>query len=86
MNGSFLPVMLLLHKNIANVEDIIDQNQGLKVIHYACYFGKVKALKTLVELYKPNLNSIDYRGQTPLHVASASGELSSIVFMCSKSE
>jgi ankyrin repeat protein len=55
-------------------------------LHYACYFGKIKALKALVEIFGADMNAIDYRGQTPLHVASTSGELGSIVYMCSRGE
>lgn len=54
------------------------------MLHYACYFGKIKALKALVEVFSADTNVIDYRGQTPLHVASVSGELGAVVYMCSK--
>ena len=43
-------------------------------------------MKTLVEVFGAELNAIDYRGQTPMHVASTSGELGSIVYMCSRGE
>jgi ankyrin repeat protein len=66
------------------VEEIIDDTQGLKLLHYACYFGKIKALKALTELYKADINTIDYRGQTPLHVASFNGELGAIIYMCER--
>lgn len=56
------------------------------MLHYACYFGKIKALKALLEVFKADTNIIDYRGQTPLHVASVSGELGAVVCMCSKVE
>lgn len=62
MNGSFLPVMLLLQRRLVKIEDLIDEAQGLRLLHYACYFGKIKALKALVELYGAELNAIDYRG------------------------
>ena len=54
------------------------------MLHYACYFGKIKALKTLTEIYKADINAVDYRGQTPLHVASACGELGPILYLCNK--
>jgi hypothetical protein len=34
---------------LVSVEAPIDINQGLRLIHYACYFGKIKPLKALVE-------------------------------------
>lgn len=54
------------------------------MLHYACYFGKIKALKPLIEIYKADTNAIDFRGQTPLHVAAVSGELAAVVYMCTK--
>jgi ankyrin repeat protein len=30
------------------------------------------------------VNSVDYRGQTPLHVATLTGELGAVVYMCSR--
>ena len=75
--------MILLQRKLINVEDVIDESQGLRILHYSCYFGDIKALKALVELYKADVNVIDYRGQTPLHVASASGELGALVYMSS---
>jgi ankyrin repeat protein len=84
LEGSFLPAMILLHLKKINVEDIIDPNQGLKLLHYSCYFGRIKALKALTEIFKADINTIDYRGQTPLHVSSVSGELGATIYMCSK--
>lgn len=54
----------------------------MRLLHYACYFGKIKALKTITEIYDADINSIDYRGQTPLHVASISGELGAVMYVC----
>ena len=44
------------------VERPLDPNQGLRLIHYACYFGKIKALKALVEEFNADTLAIDYRG------------------------
>lgn len=55
-------------------------------MHYACYFGKIKALKAISEVFKADINTIDYRGQTPLHVASISGELGSIIYVCERGD
>lgn len=51
-------------------------------MHYACYYGKIKALKALVEVFNADVNITDYRGQTPLHVAAASGEVAAVAYMC----
>eukprot|EP00347_Sterkiella_histriomuscorum_P014358 403361177 len=83
LNGSFLPAISLLQNNLIDIETIIDENQGLRLLHYASYFGKIKALKTLCEVYKADVNSIDYRAQTSLHVACSSGELGATIYLTS---
>ena len=85
IEGSFLPVVALLKQGSLNVEDMIDEGQGLRLIHYACYFGKIKALRCLVEIFNADVNATDYRGQTPLHVASVSGELGPLLYLSSQS-
>lgn len=51
LNGSFLPAICLLQNKQIEVDTIIDENQGLRLLHYASYFGKIKALKVLCEVY-----------------------------------
>jgi ankyrin repeat protein len=53
-------------------------------LHYACYQGKIKALKALCEEFNADITAIDYRGQTPLHVATSSGELAAVVYIASQ--
>ncbi len=62
MKGSFMPAMVMLEMKQIKVEDPIDTNQGLRILHYACYFGKIKAIKTLCEEYQADVMGIDYRG------------------------
>ncbi len=62
VDGSFLQSVILLKRRLIGVEDVIEQNQGLRLLHYACYFGKIKALKALVEIFKADINAVDYRG------------------------
>ncbi len=50
-DGSFLPAMVLLELDEIHIEDVIDPNQGLRLLHFACYFGKLKAIKTICEQY-----------------------------------
>jgi ankyrin repeat protein len=74
--------MFLVKKGLVGVDSIVDENVGSTMLHFACYFGKIKALKTLVEVFKADINASDYRGQSPLHVASVSGELGSLIYVC----
>jgi|LauGreDrversion4_2_1035121.scaffolds.fasta_scaffold127953_4 ankyrin repeat protein len=53
------------------------------MLHYACYFGKVKTIKAICEEYKADPLAKDYRGQTPLHVATSSGELGAMLYLIS---
>jgi ankyrin repeat protein len=53
-------------------------------LHYACYFGKIKALRALCEEFKADVTAIDFRGQTPLHVATSSGELGAVLYLTSR--
>ena len=79
--GSFLPAIVMLHLKEIAVEDPIDQTQGSRLLHFACYFGKIKAIKTLCEEFGADILAKDYRGQTPLHVATSSGELGSMLYL-----
>ena len=54
--------MTLLKRKEILVDDVIDTNSGTTVLHYACYFGKIKALKALLEVFKADIEVIDYRG------------------------
>ena len=79
--GSFLPAMALLKSNEIEVEAPVDEVQGLRILHYAAYFGKIKALSALSEEFHADIGAIDYRGQTPLHIATNSGEIGALVFL-----
>jgi ankyrin repeat protein len=61
---------------------VVDENQGLTLLHSSCFFGNIKAMKTLIEKYSADVNLTDYRGQTPLHISVLSGNLQSLAFMC----
>lgn len=81
-----MPAIALLETKKIDVEAPVENTQGLRLLHYACYFGKVKALRALCESYAADIGSIDFRGQTPLHVAASSGEMAAIVYMCEQLE
>ena len=73
----------MLEMKQINVEDPLDENQGTRLLHYACYFGKIKTIKALCEEFDADIIAKDYRGQTPLHVATSSGELGSLLYITS---
>jgi ankyrin repeat protein len=54
---------------------MIDEEAGTQIIHYLCHYGKIKGIKTVIEILNANINATDYRGQTPLHFACISGEI-----------
>lgn len=90
LQGSFLPYICLLasknkNKNtkvFAEPNKLVDESQGLTLLHSTSYFGNVKAMKCLVERFGADVNLADYRGQTPLHIAVLSGNLNSVVYLC----
>ncbi|XP_030844538.1 SH3 and multiple ankyrin repeat domains protein 3 isoform X3 [Strongylocentrotus purpuratus] len=57
----------LLLKDCAEVSPVDSQGWGL--IHYACRYGRVRALKLLL-LYGSNLSLVNEAGNTPLHVSA----------------
>lgn len=60
--GRFLPLMVLLQKNLIKPEDIIDDEEGSTLLHYMAYFGSIKPLRTVHDVFKGNINVVDYRG------------------------
>jgi hypothetical protein len=45
-----------------SVEGVIDPNQGLRIVHYACYFGKLRPVRIFIEVFGADINALDYRG------------------------
>ncbi len=89
MNGSFLPIIAIFESQKSEKErpdpDMkIDVDQGLNLLHSAAFYGKLKPLRTLIEKFKANPSSPDYRGQTPLHIATLSGNLEASVYLTRK--
>ena len=62
MKGSFLPALVMLEMKQIAVEDPVDPHQGTRLLHYACYFGKIKAIKALCEGFCADVMAKDYRG------------------------
>jgi ankyrin repeat protein len=69
--GCFMPVIALLSKKpeLIDINKVIDEEQGLTLLHCAAYYGKLNPVRALVEKFNADLNKKDYRGSTPLHVA-----------------
>ena len=81
MSGCFLPAVALLERGLIDVEGVVEETEGLRLLHYASYFGKAKALRVLCEVYGADKTSKDFRGQTPLHVAASCGELAALSYL-----
>lgn len=79
--GSFLPITCLIERGeLDPTKYIIDANTGAKVIHYTGHFGKLKALKALVEVYGLNpAKQLDFYNLTVAHYAARQGQLSILV-------
>jgi len=61
---------------------VIDMNTGATALHYTGHFGKLKALKTLIEVFKVDpLTQLDSYKLTVAHYAARSGELSTLVYL-----
>ncbi len=55
---------------------VIDANTGATVIHYTGHFGKLKALKTLIEEFNVDpVQQLDFYKLTVAHYAARQGEL-----------
>lgn len=85
LNGSFLPSIAFLKLN-PNVSAgmIIDENQGLNLLHCACFYGNLNAIKAYIEVFNADCNQTDYRGQSPLHILVMSGHNNGLVYLCER--
>ena len=85
MQGSFLPIMAILETQTGDESldpnVVIDSEQGLGILHSAAFYGKIKPVRALIERYHADGTMSDYRGQTPLHIASLSGNLETVVYL-----
>jgi ankyrin repeat protein len=85
LEGSFLPAVAYLNTHpdqTANV--IVDENQGLTLLHCACFYGNLKAIKVFIEMFRADCNKTDYRGQTPLHILVLSGNTDGLKYLCER--
>ena len=73
--GSFLPAIYLIHKQAIPVDEHIDVQEGIQIVHYLCHFGKIQGLRTVIEIFDADVNAVDFKKQTPLHFGTVSGEI-----------
>jgi ankyrin repeat protein/predicted DNA-binding WGR domain protein len=58
------------------VKQMVEQGDkfgGWNSIHTACYYGQDKVLKYLIDTAQPNLELLDKKKRTPLHIAALRG-------------
>ena len=60
---------------------LIDDDQGLTLLHSSAYYGKIKPMRTLVEHFGADVSYPDYRGQTPLHIATLTGNIETAIYL-----
>ena len=79
--------MCLAKRDLINPQTyIIDPSTGAKIIHFTGHFGKLKALKALIEQFSIDPLSIDYYKLTVAHYAARSGELAILVYLRNNNE
>ena len=49
VDGSFMPAIVALEKGILTLDEPIDDVSGLTVLHYACLYGNIKALRYIFQ-------------------------------------
>lgn len=58
---------------------------GKTVLHYASYYDKVDVISFMLEAFMlqtdAEINSIDSEGNTPLHIAAANNNISTVMFL-----
>jgi hypothetical protein len=74
-------ICLIEKKQLDPKTFIVDYQTGAHVLHYAGHFGKLKALKVLIENYKIDPNSEDYYKLTIAHYAGRTGELGILMYL-----
>ena len=45
VDGSFMPAIVALDKGILTFSEAVEVNSGLTIVHYACLYGNIKALR-----------------------------------------
>ena len=68
MKGNFMPSIILLEKNIIQVNSPINISTGDTLLHLATSFSYYNVTRTLIEKFKANINIQNKNGHTPLHI------------------
>lgn len=77
--------MCLIKQGLVDPSDFVcDYITGAKVIHYAGHFGKIKALKTLIEEFKMDAKLKDGYDLNVAHYAARQGELPALLYLREK--
>jgi hypothetical protein len=84
--GSFMPLICLVARGeVDPTKFIIDGHTGSTALHYSGHFGKLKALKTLIEEFDVDpMTQLDNFKLTVAHYAARQGELAILVYLSKK--
>jgi len=84
--GSFMPLICLVARGeVDPIKFIIDRNTGATTLHYTGHFGKLKALKALIEEFDVDpMTQLDNFKLTVAHYAARQGELAILVYLSKK--
>ena len=74
IDGSFLPAIVAFEKGILNLEHPVDIESGLTILHYACLYGNIKALRYIFSNCTNN-----FKGQVQDYDSLSSIEQSSAI-------
>ena len=66
IKGNLMPGILLLEQNKLLVNDIVNEENGNTLLHYAANFGFYNVIRTLIENFKADVNIQNKYGFTPL--------------------
>ena len=66
IKGNLMPGVLLLEQNKLLVNDIVNEENGNTLLHYAANFGFYNVIRTLIENFKADVNIQNKYGFTPL--------------------
>lgn len=68
IDGSFMPAIVALEKGMLTFEEPVEIESGLTIIHYACLYGNIKALRYIFQNctknFKPKVEN--YNQLTPI--------------------
>lgn len=66
--GNFMPSILQLEKREIGINDIVVLEKKETLLHLSIYYGLYNVIKTFIEVFKADINSLDWFDQSPLHI------------------